>query len=225
MTRHLTIILLLFTFPTFGQNSYCFCDKNTLMNEATVSCDKTTFSNNTKLYWQYNCDSIWLTLENINGQKKLIDQVPVELYGYTYRLGFHLIKEFDKTILFRSSCSANGPCLYTLIDKNNGEKLDEFGQLICIDTDVQWENAHQYNFDFVVYISSEQNLLVIYYIDNGKTIKIPFNENLASVIPEHSFEKMTLENNILTLNYEIYEFDRNIKKTLKVDVNNKKFIH
>jgi hypothetical protein len=193
------------------------------MNGATVSCDTTKFKNYSILYWQYNCDSIWLTLENSSGQKFVIDESGVELYNLTYRLGFHLIKEFKESLLFRSGCPANGPCIYTLIDKNNGQKLKEFDQLVCIDTDAKWENPHPYEFDFVVYLSYEPDQLIIYYIDYGKTIKIPFKENLASVIPEHSFEKMTLENNILTLTYEIYELDTNIKKTFKIDVNDKKY--
>lgn len=220
MTQHLTTILLLFTLPTFGQNNHCFCDKDTLMNETTVSCDTTTFSNNAKLYWQYNCDRILLTLENENGQKNVIDEVPVELYGYTYRLGFHLIKEFDKTILFRSGCPANGPCIYTLIDKNNGNKIKEFDQLICIDTDIKWENAHKYNFDFVVYLSDTTDHLIIYYVDDNRILKIPLKEKLTSVIPQHQFDEMTLNNNILTLTYEL---DDNKKKTLNINLNDKKY--
>ena len=190
------------------------------MNETTVSCDTTTFSNNAKLYWQYNCDRILLTLENENGQKNVIDEVPVELYGYTYRLGFHLIKEFDKTILFRSGCPANGPCIYTLIDKNNGNKIKEFDQLICIDTDIKWENAHKYNFDFVVYLSDTTDHLIIYYVDDNRILKIPFKEKLTSVIPQHQFDEMTLNNNILTLTYEL---DDNKKKTLNINLNDKKY--
>jgi len=220
MTRYLTTILILFYLPTFGQVKNCFCDKDTLMNGATVSCDTITFSNKTKLYWQYNCDSIWLTLENISGQKFVIDESGVELYNLTYRLGFHLIKEFEKTILFRSGCPANGPCVYTLIDKSTGKKLEEFDQLICIDTDAKWKNAHKYNFDFVVYLSNNSDHLVIYYVDSKKTLKIPFKEKLTSIIPQHQFDDMTIENNILTL---FYELDNNKKKTLKIDLNDKKY--
>ena len=218
--RYITIILLLFTFSVFGQNRNCFCSKDTDMNGATVSCDTTIFSNNAKLYWQYNCNRIWLTLENINGQKNVIDEIPVELYGYTYRLGFHLIKEFDKTILFRSGCPANGPCIYTLIDKTTGKELKKFDQLICIDTDIKWKNPHKYNFEFVVYLSNNSNHLVVYYIDSKKTLKIPFKESLTSVIPQHQFDEMTLKDNILTLTYEL---DNNTKKTLNIDLNDKKY--
>jgi hypothetical protein len=192
------------------------------MNKATVSCDTTILSNKAKLYWQYNCDRIWLTLENANGQKNMIDEVPVELYGYTYRLGFHLIREFDKTILFRSGCPANGPCIYTLIDKNNGNKIKEFDQLICIDTDIKWKNAHKYNFDFVVYLSDTTDHLIIYYIDSKRILKVPFKEKLTSVIPQHQFKEITLNNNILTLTYKL---DDNKSKTLNINLNDKKYSH
>ncbi|GAA4456806.1 hypothetical protein GCM10023092_22620 [Rurimicrobium arvi] len=189
------------------------------MNGATVSCDTTTFKNNSKLYWQYNCDRIWLTLENSSGQKFVIDEVEVELYNLTYRLGYHLIKEFKESLLFRSGCPANGPCTYTLIDKANGKKLKEFDQLICIDTDIKWEHAHKYNFDFIVYLSNKSDNIIIYYVDSKRTLKVPFKENLTGIIPQHQFDEMTLENNILKLSYEL---DKDTKKTLKIELKNKK---
>ena len=102
---------------SFGQQKECYCSKDTLMNTATTNCKTIPLKNKSKLYWQYNCTKIWLTLEDSIGQKRILDEVPVELYGYTYRLGFQLIKEFDETILFRGGCAANGPCTYTLINK------------------------------------------------------------------------------------------------------------
>jgi hypothetical protein len=63
------------------------------MNNATVSCETRILKNKAKLYWQYNCDNIWLTLQTIKGKKIKLDEVPIELYGYTYRLGFHVVKE------------------------------------------------------------------------------------------------------------------------------------
>lgn len=220
MKRYLTTLLILISIPAFGQVKNCFCEMDTLMNNATISCETKTFTNKTKIYWQYNCDNIWLTFENINGQRIIIDEVPTELYSYTYRLGFHLIKEFDKTILFRSGCLASGSCIYNLIDKNTGKKLKEFHQLICIDTDAKWENAHKYNFNFIVYLSNNSDSLIIYFVDNKKTLKIPFKEKLTSASPQHQFDEMTLESNILTIYYSI---DNNIKKNLKIDLNDKKY--
>lgn len=203
---------------TIEQSNNCFCENDSLINDYTVSCDTTTFNNNTKLYWQFNCDRIWLTLENEIGQQTIIDTVPIGLYAYTYRLGFHLIKEFDKTILFRSGCPATGPCVYTLIDKYTGRKVEEFDQLICIETE-----DDKYNFDFIVYLSDTTDHLVVYFVDREKTLKIPFTESLTSAAyPQQQFEKMTLKNNILELTYLTNE---NAKKTLNINLKDEKYSH
>ena len=199
-------------------SNHCFCENDSLMNEYTVSCDTTTFNNNSKLYWQFNCERIWLTLENEIGQKTIIDTVPSGLYAYTYRLGFYLIKEFDENILFRSGCPATGPCVYTLIDKYTGHKVEEFNQLICIDTE-----DDKYNFDFIVYLSESTDHLVVYFVDREKAIKIPFTESLTSyAYPHQQFEGMTLKNNILELTYLT---NKNIKKRLKININDKEYSH
>ena len=191
------------------------------MNGATISCDTKVLKNKSKLYWQYNCDRIWLTLENIKGQKKVIDDVEIGLYGYTYRLGYHLIKEFDKTILFRSGCPANGPCIYTLIDKSTGKKIKQFGQLICIDTDIREDNKYQ--FDFVVYFSDNYDKLKIYNVNTKLILTIPFDakaNNLTAVIPEQQFDKMKLQGNILTIYFTTTE---NKELKLKINLANKKY--
>lgn len=200
------------------QKNTCFCENDSLLNVSTVSCDTTIFNNKSKLYWQFNCDKIWLTLENKNGQKAIIDTVPIGLYPYTYRLGFHLIKEFDKTILFRSGCPANGPCVYTLIDKNTGNKIKEFDQLICIDTE-----DDNYIFDFIVYLSDSNNNIIIDFVDKEKSLKIPFTDNLTSTAyPQQQFEEMSLTNNILELTYWTND---NTKKKLIINLNDEKYCH
>jgi hypothetical protein len=217
---YLTLLLLLFSLQTFSQVKDCFCDKNILMNGATVLCDATTLNNNSKLYWQYNCDRIWLTLENNSGQQIVLNEVPVEFYGYTYRLGFRLIKEFDNTILFRSGCPANGPCLYTLIDKSTGNKIEEFNQLIGLDADVNWENPSKYNFDFIVFLSDSANQIIIYFVDNQRKLRVPFKDKLTAPIPQYQFNKMALEINTLTL---FYDLGKGKKRTLRIDLNDKKY--
>ncbi len=125
--KHFAFVMTVFLFhQSYGQKKDCFCDKDTLMNESTVDCKTIILKNSSKLYWQFNCGRIWLTLENANGKKKVIDEVKVELYAYAYRLGYHLIKEYKNTLLFRSGCPANGPCMYTVIDKTNGKKIKEY---------------------------------------------------------------------------------------------------
>ena len=218
----LTIFILTFG-QLYGQKKQCHCDKDTLINQATVSCETKFIKNKAKLYWQYNCDKIWLTLETTQDRKMTIDEVPVELYGYSYRLGFHFVKEFNKSILFRSGCPANGPCIFTLIDKNTGKKIDEFGHLICIDTDVMEDK--KYEFEFIVYADNNYKNLIMYYPDKKKLLTVPFDfqrNNLTAVIPEYQFDSMKLDGSILTL---FYTRTDNKKLNLTINLKNTKYSH
>lgn len=180
----------------------CSCEKVPEMNDATVECGTTILSNESKLYWQFNCKKIWLTLENKAAKRRVISEVPVELFPYTYRLGFHFIKEFEKGVLFRSGCSASGPCAaYYLVDKTNGKIIKEFPQLIDIDTDILNENPHPYPFDFVVYLSEKKRDLVVYFVESGRMIKVQLEEDPTDVIPERQFRQMSVDNDILNLQY------------------------
>ncbi len=182
---------------------------------SAISCDVTALSNNAKLYWQFTCDRIWLTLEKKDGKKFVIDEVPVDVYPYTYRLGYQLIKEYRNSLLFRSGCAASGPCSYFLIDKNDGVVVRQFGQLICIDTDIEYGNPHSYEFEFVVYLSPDADELIVFFVNDSRVLKVPFKEKLVGVIPEHQFKTMTLQNNRLQILYT----DHNEKmKTIHVNL-------
>lgn len=212
------LVLLLFFIQSFGQKKTCFCEKDSLMSEA-VNCDTIFLKNHSKLYWQLNCNRIWLTLENAKKTKIVIDEPDVNLYEYTYRLGFHLIREYKNSILFRTDCGASGPCSYILIDKTTGKRIQEFGQLICIDTDSQYRRkSHQYPFDFIVYLDEDvkgvQNL-VVYYIGTKKTLWVPFKEELTAAIPQEQFDTMTVKNNVLSI---FYETNNNPKKSIKINL-------
>lgn len=214
MHKFFSFLLIFISLFFFSQKKQCFCEENPEMNAATTSCETTFLKNGAKLYWQYNCKKIWLTLEN--KEKKIeIDQIGVSDYGLTYRLGFHFIKEYKNSILFRSGCGATGPCFYVLIDKNTGKKLKEFDQLICIDTDIKMENPHPYQFPFVVYLSPKSDHLIIYFIDTQKIIKVPFKEKLVDMIPENQFTKMEVKNNKLIISYDT---NKDILKTLEINL-------
>lgn len=109
-----------------AQVKNCFCDENKLMNEGNINCDTIKLKNNYNLYWQFNCNRIWLTLEKPNTSKTVINEVEVNLYGYTYRIGYQLIKDYKNKLLFRSGCPASGLCKFVLIDKKSGKKIKEY---------------------------------------------------------------------------------------------------
>lgn len=217
--KKLFIISLLNIGITFcyGQQKQCSCNDNEAMKEAPISCETILLKNKAKLYWQFNCNKIWLTLQNNIGKKIVINEVNIDLYSYVYRLGYHLIKEYKNSLLFRNGCSANGPCVYKLINKSNGQKIKEFNQLICIDTDIETENPHNYKYNFLVYLSDSANYLNVYFIDTKKVIKVPFKFELTSVMPNNQFEKIEVKNNILTLYFE----EKNENQIFKINLNNK----
>jgi hypothetical protein len=123
--------------------------------------------------------------------------------------------------LFRGGCPANGPCSYTLIDKNTEKTIDDFGQLICIDTEI--EGNKKYQFDFLVYFSENYDKLKIYYVNSKKILTIPFStkrNNLNAVTSEYQFTNMKVEGNILTLYYTRSDYKNS---NLKINLKNKKY--
>jgi len=190
------LMFLLFVQLSFGQQKQCECKLDTSINQFTTNCKTTLLNNGSKLYWQFNCNSIWLTLENKIGTKVIIDTVPIGLYSYTFRLGFQLAKEYKGSLLFRSGCPANGPCNFVLIDKSNGKKLKEFGELI-------YDHTSKKFYDFVIFLSSSHTL-TLYYIDTNRKYKIPINsKDFKAVIQEYEFDDVIVKNNMLTLTYGV----------------------
>jgi hypothetical protein len=48
--------------------------------------------------------------------------------------------------------------------------LNAFDQLICIDTDIQLDSPHNYNYDFIVFFSDNSDDIIVYWIDDKKTL-------------------------------------------------------
>lgn len=218
MTKLLTTLFLLLSIQSFAQKGDCFCGDDSTIESPGITCDTTFLSDHSKLYWQYNCEGAWLTLEKSDGQKLIIDNISAEIYDQAIRNCYEFIKEFKKSILFRGSCTSNESCLYVLIDKTTGNEIKIFNPLICIYTE-----DDNYKFDFVVYLSDSTDHLIIHYIDTVKILRVPFKEKLTEAVeiaPEDHFENMTLENNILTISYET---DAHKKKKLKIDLNDKRY--
>jgi hypothetical protein len=221
--KYIFIILLLLSFHGSSRNLWalspvrevkknCGCETDTLMNQSTTTCDTIFLKDQNKLYYQFNCDSIWLTLERSEGRKIIIDSWSdgfKELYGYHYRLGYHLSKEYDKYLLFRRGCPANGPCSFVLIDKITGQHVRELGELI-------YDHEHETFYDFVIYFK-EENVIAVDFIDQPKIIEIPVNgKHFNGMTPEYQFDKIHYDGKILQLTYE---YDKGKISTISIDTN------
>jgi len=201
----------LFALPSAAQTRTCYCDKDTMMNQLTTDCSTTLLRNGSKLYWQFNCDSIWLTLEQRNGHKLVLDTLPVNLYPYLYRLGFQLEKEYARKLLFRAGCPANGPCMFVLVDKSTGKRLREFGELI-------YDRERKEFFDFLLYLSSGGDL-VLEYINSGKKYKLPVDtRHFDQAIPEYQFGMIRLQGKELILPYTFWENDLEKEAVIRIDL-------
>lgn len=188
--------------PTPGRECYCSATALDEYPGANVRCETEELSDGTKFYWQYDCKWIWLTLENKDGMKFVINEVPVNLHGYAYRLGYHFIKEFKKGILFRSGCSGSGPCEgYYLVDRMNGKVIKRFPQLIEIDSDARVKDPSPYLHDFVVYLAYEPSRLIVYFIEYGRTYSTILAQEPKGAIPERQFSDLHFENGKIKLNY------------------------
>jgi hypothetical protein len=210
-------LLLHITYFSFGQ-SICSCEKDLFAKEA-VSCDTITLTNKALLYYQFNCDTIWLTFENTNKNKTVLFSMGTELVGYNYRLGFQLTKEFKNSLLFRYGCPANGPCEYVLVSKSTGQQEKKFHELVYTSQD-QPTNI------IIYFTDGSLNSLTIYHIDTKKkyNIKIPGNRFKYALFPEQQFENPELKKNVLILLYRYPVGDKNEDwKTDRIIIDLKKY--
>ncbi|RVU00569.1 hypothetical protein EOD41_11235 [Mucilaginibacter limnophilus] len=194
------LLLGLLVFQTsWGQSKICGCPDDKSIIESPANCKIVSLQNGSKLYYQFNCDSVWLTLENNKGLKKIIysmtGEMFRELYGINYRIGYQLAKEYNKYLLFRTGCPANGRCNFVVINKLNGKKVLELGELI-------YDHSTNKFYPFVIYFANHDNprQIVIHYLDTAK--KYVFSVSSISIegnFPEYEFDEVSVKNNRLIL--------------------------
>jgi len=191
--------------------SKCSCDKTPWLKDV-VSCEPTLLTNKSKLYFQFNCDSVWLVLENVKKKKLIISSLQSDLAQYNFRIGYQLIKEFKNSLLFRYGCPANGSCDHILINKYTGKKIKAFHEFLY--------NIDYKNIDFVLYFSNEKlNQLTLYYPNTGKEYHIPVTaSDFNAIVPEYQFYRSTLTKEKLTIFYSTGTKQQPRKKSVEIDL-------
>lgn len=158
--KQILIVLLVFicSSTVFSQESNCGCDTINIIPENRYKCDTTVFTNGAMMYWQWNCDSSWLTFEN---REKLIlkscDEVNV--YG-CLRTGLNFQKEYPNYLLFIykwiSGCCT--PPDIVLISKDNGREIKRIPNVQFV-----WGDSDE---DYVLYFS-DITLNELIYLDHN----------------------------------------------------------
>ena len=191
MKTAFTYIAILFTITAYSQ---CNCDSIPEL-KIKISCDTTRLKNETFLYYVFNCDSASLIFEN-NKVKKTLFTVEKDLIEYTYRLGYYLIKEFSKSLLFRFDCPATGSCSYALVDKNSGELMKTLNQVIY--------PKNNEDLDLLIYFNNNNlNEINVSFMNSSKnlTFKVRSTCFMNSVFPTSQFKKPIIKDNVLILPY------------------------
>ncbi len=230
MKTIITFLSIIISSNLWGQN--CDCKKDTLLKNL-ISCDPIIFDNNANLSWSFNCDSSWLTFQDVLGKKTVIFSLGDGLVHLTERLGYIFAFEYDKTFLIQNNVISGccSPPTFFLYDKSTGSLKKKLGRIIFYNTDrTKPFIISVTNSTYDATNSGEYQSLSVYNIDNDKTffIELPKGqinkalERTQQMYPEYLFDKPKLNGETLTLTYYLKKPNSNSKKptrTISFDLN------
>lgn len=215
---------LLMFFSCFFRLIYsqtCGCSKEPMLKNI-ISCKPTQFKNKAKIFWEYNCNSSWITFQKGKYTKKIfsLEKQYIELSG---RLGYRSWTEYKNSFLIENSMVSGccQPAEYILYYKESGEKIRELGTIIFIDDS-----------KISPYILTMKNYDVLLFtnLNNNKSynIKIPKNRiqrtlnNSKILYPEKLFGNIQLKNSLLSMELEFMETKNSKwkKQIIKFDTKN-----
>lgn len=203
MKNLLTIVAVFFSINwAFSQK--CSCSENPHLKKV-IFCEPSRFKNNAKIYWEYDCNSSWITFQKGNVKKKIF-KLEKNLIELTGRLGYRNWTEYKNSFLIENSVISGccEPAEYILYNKNTGEKISELGTVISIN------NSEAQPYTITLKTNSE---LLYTNLNNNKSysIKIPHEkikntlENTNKFHPEYLFEDFGIKNNILSIHLRYKE--------------------
>ncbi len=228
----ITLIIVVLSFCLNAQDQQeknnCSCHEMPELVDL-IDCEPKLLDNSSKIYWNYSCDSSWLTFETAQGEQCILFSLNKEMIQYTTELGYDSFDEFDRTILVSNS-PVSGCCYppdYYIHDKNTGKLITYLGRAVFVS-----ENKKM---PFVVSLTDskygdnttkkEYNSLSLYPLDNNKIVEFPLPKGEISkgmkkndyLFPEELFQEPIVENNILKL---VYFTGKKKTKMVKIDLNN-----
>lgn len=195
------VLLISFTF-VFSQQ--CSCAQKPELKDV-ISCEATQFQNKAKIYWEYNCNSSWITFQKGKEKRKFfeLEKEFIELSG---RLGYRNWTEYKNSFLIENS-PVSGCCQpseYILYDKNNGRKIKELGTFIL--------SSNTENQPYIITLKSNDKLLFTDLQDNTSyPIKIPEDlieetlKNSEELYPEKLFENIHIKKDVLFISLKYKE--------------------
>ena len=213
-------ILLLSCFSTMISAQICSCSEMPDLKEL-ISCKTTTFQNEAKIYWEFDCNLSWITFEN-GGLKKKIFELDKSEMEFSGRLGYQSWTEFENSFLIENSL-VSGCCQpdeYILYNKNNGDKISDLGTLVFIEKSGKKP--------FLLTLKGNDDLLFTdlsdskSYVMNISTDKIDKTlENSDELYAENLVGNVQMKNGLLSmeLRYKVSKKGKWKKEIITFDVN------
>lgn len=213
-------IILFSCFSTFIFAQICSCSETPYLDDL-ISCKTTAFQNGAKIYWEFDCNSSWITFQNGALKKKIFELDKTEM-EFTGRLGYKSWTEFENSFLIENSV-VSGCCQpdeYILYDKITGAKISELGTLVFIEISGKKP--------FVLTLKGNDDLLFTDLSDNKSyVVKIPKDKidktmkNSDELYAENLFGNVRMQNGLLSmeLKYKISKQGKWKKEIIKFDVN------
>ncbi|WPO91659.1 hypothetical protein [Chryseobacterium sp. YR459] len=216
----LSFILILFFFLSWVDGQKCNCLKKTELKNL-ISCQPTQFQNGARIYWEYDCNTSWITFQKGNIKKKIFE-LEKEFIELTGRLGYRSWTEYKTSFLIENSLVSGccQPAEYILYNKNTGKKITSLGTIISIND----KKDHPYIITLI-----QNNKLLYTNLNNNKscTIKVPQDKikstlkNTNELYPENLFENAGIKNEVLTIRLRYKESNNTAWKIKTITLNTK----
>lgn len=197
---------------------YCSCE-NASFN--LVRCDTTHYTTGAKTYWQWTCDSAWLTFETKKKGKKTIQSFHGEYIPKSQNIGPRFIKELSNKLWFKQQ-KISGCCYppsHFILDSKNGNILFNLPEKLFVH-----ENTEK-NLLFYFKDTTYQ-VLTLYNIQKNIKTHYTFPDNRISQTVTHGGVPYVkdLFNEPLYINREIilpYRYFQSNKKDTSIWVKSK----
>jgi hypothetical protein len=205
-----SLILLFGIFHLTGFSQQCDCEERPEL-KGIISCDKIIFTNQSKLYRQYSCDSSWLSFESRSGSIRILFSLERDLIELTERLGYQYVSEFQNAFLIKnrvvSGCCQ--PAEFLLFDKENGKLIKDFGTILRYSADMDSNVIVYFNHDSL-------NSIYVYIIESGlqRKVLLPKNRldytmrNSGESYPESLVEDVQIQDSVVSVRYKYQEREK-----------------
>jgi len=161
----------------WAQKANCGCTKQKIDLEEPISCDPIVFKNGSKLHWQWNCDSIWLTFENRQTLiQNTIRTCEIADINLCRKIGLVFLKEYPHYLLFKDVLipDSNSPADIIFFSQENGDETRRIHKDLIVRNDA--DN------DYLLYFSdaSYKKLVYLNYNKVNQFNSITFDANKVS---------------------------------------------